>query len=147
MNLNKVFLIGRVTRDIELKSLSSGQTVANLGLATNRVYVDKNGERKEETEFHNVVVYGRQAEICKQYLTKGGLVLIEGRLRTRNWDTPSGEKRYITEIITEKVQLGPKSANQMPLTNKNQVGSAEINNQPEVEEELPELDIESDLPF
>jgi len=92
MNLNKVFLIGRVTRDIELKSLPSGQTVANLGLATNRVYVDKNGERKEETEFHNVVVYGRQAEICKQYLNKGSLVLIEGRLRTRNWDTPSGEK-------------------------------------------------------
>jgi len=147
MNLNKVFLIGRVTRDIELKSLSSGQTVANLGLATNRVYIDKNGERKEETEFHSVVVYGRQAEICKQYLNKGSLVLIEGRLRTRNWDTPSGEKRYMTEIIAERIQLGPKSANQMPLTNKEQPESQGINNQPEVEEELPELDINNDLPF
>ena len=147
MNLNKVFLIGRVTRDIELKSLPSGQTVANLGLATNRVYVDKNGERKEETEFHNVVVYGRQAEICKQYLNKGSLVLIEGRLRTRNWDTPSGEKRYMTEIIAERIQLGPKSANQMPLTNKEQPEFQGINNQPEVEEELPELDINNDLPF
>jgi len=146
MNLNKVFLIGRVTRDIELKSLPSGQTVANLGLATNRVYVDKNGERKEETEFHNVVVYGRQAEICKQYLKKGSLVLIEGRLRTRNWDTPSGEKRYMTEVITEKVQLGPKSANQMPLANKEQP-SIEASSQAEVEEELPELDINNDLPF
>jgi single-strand DNA-binding protein len=147
MNLNKVFLIGRVTRDIELKSLSSGQTVANLGLATNRVYIDKNGERKEETEFHSVVVYGRQAEICKQYLNKGSLVLIEGRLRTRNWDTPSGEKRYMTEIIAERIQLGPKSANQMPLTNKEQPEFQGINNQPEVEEELPELDINNDLPF
>ena len=147
MNLNKVFLIGRVTRDIELKSLSSGQTVANLGLATNRVYIDKNGERKEETEFHSVVVYGRQAEICKQYLNKGSLVLIEGRLRTRNWDSPSGEKRYMTEIIAERIQLGPKSANQMPLTNKEQSESQGINNQPEVEEELPELDINNDLPF
>ncbi len=147
MNLNKVFLIGRVTRDIELKSLPSGQTVANLGLATNRVYVDKNGERKEETEFHNVVVYGRQAEICKQYLNKGSLVLIEGRLRTRNWDTPSGEKRYMTEVITERVQLGPKSANQMPLSSKEQPKPEETDSQAEVEEELPELDINSDLPF
>lgn len=147
MNLNKVFLIGRVTRDIELKSLPSGQTVANLGLATNRVYVDKNGERKEETEFHNVVVYGRQAEICKQYLNKGSLALIEGRLRTRNWDTPSGEKRYMTEVITERVQLGPKSANQMPLSGKEQSKPEETDSQAEVEEELPELDINSDLPF
>src|SRR3989344_1232751 len=83
MNLNKVFLIGNLTRDPELRNLPSGAAVVSFGLATNRVWKDKQGEKQEDAQFHNIVVFGRQAEIVNQYLTKGSLVLIEGRIQTR----------------------------------------------------------------
>jgi len=108
MNLNKVFILGNLTRDPEQRTLPSGQTVVSFGVATNRFYLDQNKEKKQETEFHNVVAFGRLAEIAAQYLKKGSLVLIEGRLRTRNWDDPSGVRHYRTEIIAEAMQLGPK---------------------------------------
>jgi single-strand DNA-binding protein len=108
MNLNKVLILGRVTADPVLKSTNSGMQVANFSVATNRVWNDKAGNRKEETEFHNVVVWGRQAEVASRFLKKGGLVLVEGRLQTRTWDDKTGQKRKTTEIVCERIQLGPK---------------------------------------
>lgn len=115
MNLNKVFLIGRLTRDVELRSTLSGQPVASFGIATNRVWTDKAGQRQEEVEYHNVVVWGRQAELANQYLAKGRLAMIEGRLRTRNWASQTGEKRYRTEVIAERIQFGPRAQAQESL--------------------------------
>jgi single-strand DNA-binding protein len=108
MNLNKVFLIGNLTRDPELRTTPSGQPVASFGLATNRVYTDKSGQKQKQTEFHNIVAWGRLAEIANQYLNKGKSVFIEGRLNTRNWEAQDGSKRYRTEIIAETLQLGPR---------------------------------------
>lgn len=111
MYLNKVILIGNLTRDPELRSLPSGAAVATMGLATNRVWRDRDGAKKEDTQFHNVVVFGKQAETAAQYLKKGGSVLVEGRLQTRSWDDKgSGEKKYRTEIVADRVQFGPKSS-------------------------------------
>jgi len=109
MNLNKVFLIGRLTQDPEVRTTPSGQMVCSFGLATNRVWTNKETKEKEEkTEFHNIILWRRLAEIASQYLKKGSLVLIEGRIQTRNWQDASGNKRYKTEIIAENIQLGPK---------------------------------------
>jgi single-strand DNA-binding protein len=110
MNLNKVFLIGRLTKDPEMKNLPSGKSLCQISIATDRFYTDKDGNKKQETEFHNVILFGRLAEIASQYLKKGSLVFIEGRLRTRNWEDESGNKKLRTEIIAERMQLGPKAA-------------------------------------
>ena len=118
MNLNKVLLIGRLTRDPESKALPSGQSVTNFGLATDRFYNDKSGQRQQQTEFHNIVAFGKLAEITSQYLNKGSLVLIEGRLQTRSWKDNSGSQRYRTEIIAERLQMGPKSANRQNFQNQ-----------------------------
>jgi single stranded DNA-binding protein (ssb) len=111
MNLNKVFLIGRLTRDPEIRVMPSGQQVANFGLATDSFYTDKaSGQRQQKTEFHNLVLFGRLAEIAGQYLKKGSLAMFEGRIQTRDWQDQSGNKRYRTEIIAEAMQLGPRPA-------------------------------------
>ncbi len=110
MYLNKVYLYGNLTRDPEMKSLPSGSKVTQFSLATNRVYKDQEGNKKEQTEFHNIVVFGRQAETSAQYLKKGQGVMIEGRIQTRSWDDKTtGEKKYRTEIVADGVQFGPKS--------------------------------------
>lgn len=108
MYLNKVFIAGNLTRDPELKALPSGANVSSFGVATNRTWRDQNGEKKEATEFHNIVVFGRQADTCAQYLKKGQQVLVEGRLQTRSWDK-DGQKQYRTEIVADRVQFGAKS--------------------------------------
>ena len=108
MNLNKVFILGRLTSDPQLRSTTTGQQVASFGLATNRVWNDKNGQKQESAEFHNIVVWGRQAEIASKFLIKGSLAFIEGRLQTRSWDDKQGQKRRITEVIAERLQLGPR---------------------------------------
>ena len=110
MNLNKVFILGNVTRDPEVRALPSGQQVTNFGIATNRFYTSQAGEKKQEAEFHNVVCFGKLADISSRYLNKGSLVLIEGRIKTRNWQNAQGVKQYKTEIIAETMQLGPKGA-------------------------------------
>ena len=110
MNLNKVYLIGRLTQDPETRSTSSGQSVTTLRMATNRVWKDTSGERRDSTEYHTVIAWSRLGEIASQYLRKGGLVMIEGRLQTRNWTGQDNVKRYVTEIIAESLQLGPKLA-------------------------------------
>ena len=109
MNLNKVFLVGRLTRDPETKSLPSGTSVTSFGLATDRFYSDKSGQKQQQTEFHNIVMFGKLAEIASKYLTKGALTLIEGRIQTRSWQDSSGVKKYRTEILAERMQLGPRS--------------------------------------
>lgn len=111
MNFNKAFVLGNVTRDPELRTTPSGQSVASFGIATNRIWKGQNGQRQQSAEFHNVVAWGRLAEISHQYLKKGSLVFIEGRLQTRSWqDQGSGQKRFRTEIIAENMQLGPRGA-------------------------------------
>jgi single-strand DNA-binding protein len=108
MDLNRVILVGRVTADIELKSTGAGQSVARMGIATNRKWTDKEGGKKEEVEFHNVVLWGKTAEVASQFLKKGSLVLVEGRLQTRNWTDKAGVERKATEIVCESLQLGPR---------------------------------------
>jgi len=109
MYLNKVFLIGNLTRDPELRAIPSGTKVVQLGLATNRVWKDQSGARKEATEYHNVVAFGRQAETLAQYCKKGSSLYIEGRLQTRSWEGQDGKKNYRTEIVLDTFQFGPKA--------------------------------------
>ncbi|MEX0672993.1 MAG: single-stranded DNA-binding protein [Candidatus Paceibacterota bacterium] len=109
MYLNKAIIIGNLTQDPELKSLPSGVQVSNFSLATNRVYNDKDGNKQESSEFHNIVVFGRQAETSAQYLKKGQQALVEGRLQTRSWEDQNGVKKYRTEIIADRVQFGQKA--------------------------------------
>lgn len=104
--VNKVILLGRLGRDPEVRTTQSGQPVANFTLATNRVWRDREGTRHEDTEWHNIVVWGRQAEVAGQYLTKGRQIYLEGRLQTRSWeDRQSGEKKYRTEIVCDNFQM------------------------------------------
>jgi single-strand DNA-binding protein len=112
MNLNKAFILGNVTREPEARSLPSGQQVTNFGIATNRFYTDSSGGKKQQTEFHNIVCFGKLADTSSRYLHKGSLVLIEGRIQTRNWTNSSGTKQYRTEIIAESLQLGPRLTGQ-----------------------------------
>lgn len=108
MNLNKAFLIGNLTRDPEMRTLPSGTPVVSFGVATNRVWINKTGEKQQEAQFHNIVTFGKQAELVKQYLTKGSLVFIEGRIQTRTWDAQDGSKRSRTEVVAERIQFGPR---------------------------------------
>lgn len=108
MYFNRAIIIGNLTRDPELRSLPSGVQLATIGVATNRVWKDKNGAKQESTDYHNVVVFGRQAETTAQYLRKGSSVLVEGRMQTRSWDAADGTKKYRTEIVADRIQFGPK---------------------------------------
>ena len=103
MDLNRAMILGRLTRDPEVKSTPSGQSVANIGVATSRVWKDASGTRQERPEYHNVVLWGKLADIAGQYLGKGRRVYIEGRLETRDWTGQDGVKRYRTEVIAENL--------------------------------------------
>jgi single-strand DNA-binding protein len=107
MYLNKALIIGNLTRDPELKAIPSGIKVCSFSVATNRVWKDKNGAKQEAADYHNVVVFGRQAETVAQYMKKGSQVMVEGRMQTRSWDDAgTGTKKYRTEIIADRVQFG-----------------------------------------
>lgn len=108
MYLNKALVIGNLTRDPEIKALPSGVKVASFGVATNRVWKDKNGVKQENVDYHNIVVFGRQADIVGQYMKKGNSILVEGRMQTRSWDDATGVKKYRTEIIADRIQFGPR---------------------------------------
>lgn len=133
MNLNKVLIAGRLTRDPETKALPSGKMICNFSLATSHSYKGSDGKQNETTEYHNVVVFGGAAENSGKYLTKGALALVEGRLQTRSWDK-DGQKQYRTEILADRVQFGPR------LSQSNGE-SSEVPNYPE-DEINPE-----DIPF
>jgi len=108
-SLNRATLIGNLTRDPEVRQIPSGQKVCTFGLATNRSWTDAQGKKQDASEFHNIVAWGKLAEICGQYLTKGKKVYIEGRLQTREWDGQDGVKRYRTEVVTENMIMLDRS--------------------------------------
>ncbi len=108
MNLNKAMILGNVTRDPESRATASGQTVTTFGIATNRFFTDAQKQKQQKVEFHNIVAWGRLGEICAQYLKRGQLVFIEGRIENRSWEGQDGVKKFRTEIIAESMQMGPK---------------------------------------
>ena len=149
MYLNKAFLYGNLTSDPELKSLPSGIKVTSFGLATNRTYKDKEGNKKEDAQFHNIVAFAKPAELIAQYMKKGSSILVEGRMQTRSWDDKtSGEKKYRTEIVADRTQFGPKAGGGAVGTS---TGSAQVQTPSAVENdsiEYPEEDINpEDIPF
>ena len=155
MYLNKAIIIGRMTADPELRTTGSGQSVVSVSVATNRIWTNREGERQEDTQFHNVVVWGRQAEVVNQFLKKGSLVMIEGRLQTRTWQDNQGQNRRTTEIVAERVQFGPRSTadgsfdtSRAPTGKKKQEDSGGENNIPEINlnEEGEEIS-GKDVPF
>ncbi len=110
MDLNKAIIAGNLTRDPEIRSLPSGAKVCNFSIATNRVWKDKDGVQQKSADFHNIVVFGRQAETSAQYLKKGQQALVEGRIQTRSWEDQKGEKKYRTEVVADRVQFGAKGS-------------------------------------
>lgn len=127
---------GNLTRDPELKALPSGSNVCSMSIATNRTYKDKDGNKQEQVEYHNIVVFGKQAENCAQYLSKGASAFVAGRLQTRSWDGDCGQKHYRTEIVADHVQFGPKSGTPTTDTPKSEMP------------EYPDEDIKpEDIPF
>lgn len=148
MNLNKVILVGRLTQDPQLKTTPSGLAVCSFGLATNKIGKDpKTGQTKKSTEYHNIVLWQRLAEIASQYLTKGSLTLIEGRLQTRTWQDSSGNRRYRTEIIGQSLQMGPRTAGKIiPPEKKEELPAGGKEEIPIIEENEGEIDVK-DIPF
>ena len=115
-SLNKVFLLGNLTRTPELRYTPSGMAVADLRLAVNRNYTTQSGEKRKDTCFLNVVVWGKQAEACREYLDKGSPILVEGRLQTRDWEAKDGQKRTVTEVVAERVQFMERGKGPAPAT-------------------------------
>ena len=145
MYLNKAIIIGNLTRDPEMKTLPSGVSVTNFSVATNRVYKDKDGNKQEQVEFHNIVVFGRQAETTAQYLKKGSSVLIEGRIQTRSWEA-DGVKKYRTEIVADRVQFGPRSGAGAPSASDSNDKSASSKDEKTIEYPTEDINPE-DIPF
>ncbi len=146
MYLNKAIVYGNLTRDPEIKSLPSGIQVCSFSLATNRVYKDRDGKKQESVDYHNIVLFGKQAELAGQYLKKGGGVMIEGRMQTRSWEK-DGQKQYRTEIVADRMQFGPRSAGGgAPVEGGSKGGAAEPAQQSAPE--YPEEEINpDDIPF
>jgi single-strand DNA-binding protein len=148
MNVNIALIVGRLTKDPELKATPSGQSVATFGVATSQTYLDKAGQKKEQTQFHNIVVWGKPAENCKQYLVKGQIVSITGRIQTREWEK-DGQKHRITEVIAQQVQFGPKPTPKSTASAAPASSSAAT----EAQENVPIINVDSeqvnpdDLPF
>jgi single-strand DNA-binding protein len=130
MSVNKVILLGRLGQDPELKYTPGGAAVCNFSMATTESWTDKQGQKQEKTEWHRIVVWGKLAELCNQYLSKGRQAFVEGRLQTRSWDDKDGSKRYTTEILANTVQfIGGATANNNTNVDKsfNQSPAAETN--------------------
>ena len=151
MYINKAIIYGNLTRDPEKKSLPSGMQVTEFGVATNRTWKDKNGAKQESSEFHNIVSFGKQAELVAQYLKKGSPIYIEGRIQTRSWEAKDGSgKRYRTEIVVDNFQFGPKSGGSADPSN---YGSSGVDASPKSEDkggeiEYPEEEVNAeDIPF
>ena len=150
MYLNKATIIGNLTRDPELKTLPSGMKITSFSIATNRTWKDAAGAKKEAVDYHNIVVFGRQAETSAQYLKKGSQAMIEGRLQTQSWDDAgSGKKMYRTEVVADRVQFGTRSEGVASSAPKSENPVASPNKAPELDTiEYPEEDINpEDIPF
>ncbi len=141
MNLNKVFLIGRLTQEVDFRFLPSGTPMAILNLATNRIYKDKTGNLKEETEYHRVVAWGKLAEVCHQNLNKGRLIFVEGRIKSRSWIDGQGNKRVTYEIIAENIKFGPKPGSDIIEKNLEELEAELEDYKLETPEEFGILDI------
>ena len=145
MYINKAILFGNLTRDPELRALPSGMNVCNFSIATNRVYRDRDGKKQEQTDFHNIVVFGRQADTVSQYLKKGSSAYIEGRIQTRSWDQ-NGEKKYRTEVVADSVQFGPRGSGGGRKQDADEPDAAAQNGGPGID--YPKDDINpDDIPF
>ncbi len=136
-SLNAVHLLGNLTRDVELRFISDGNPVANFSIAINRSYKTKSGEKKEDVTFVKIVVWGRRAEVCNEWLRKGSPVLIEGRLQTRSWETQTGEKRSVLEVVANNVQFLPTKGPQQ----------SETAPQAQVQPEVDDINGEDQPPF
>lgn len=150
MNVNKVILVGRLTRDPELRTTPSGQTVATVGLATNDFWTDKGGQKQEKTEFHTVVLWGRLAEIAGQYLTKGQEAFFEGRLQSRTYTGKDGVERKVIDIIASNMQLGSRAqggqgmSGGAPRSNNTYNHPAQKKAQAPIEEEIPTINLDDE---
>jgi single-strand DNA-binding protein len=131
-SLNRVILIGNLTRDVELKFTPTGSPVANFGIAVNRSYKNKQGEKVDNTDFFNIVAWAKLAELCAEYISKGSPVAIEGRLQSRSWETDDGQKRSVVEVVAENVQFLSAGKRQEESTNDTPV---------------EEIDLGDDIPF
>jgi single-strand DNA-binding protein len=146
--------MGRLTADPQLRSTKGGSAVAVFSLATNRVWNDKNNQKQEEVEYHNIVVWGRQAEIVSKFLLKGQIAFVEGRMATRSYEDKTGVKKYVTEIVAERVQFGPKAmgGGAPGNTGFKSPASTEASASTPAIEEIPTINIDEeikaeDLPF
>lgn len=147
MFINKAMIYGNLTRDPEMKALPSGMQVCSFSLATNRVFNDRDGKRQEAADYHNIVVFGKQAENCSKYLHKGNSAYVEGRMQTRSWDK-DGVKQYRTEVIADRVQFGPKGGSTAPSAGGNTSTQHSGDNSPSVLPDYPEEEINpEDIPF
>jgi len=153
MNVNKAIIVGNLTRDPEVRTTTSGQTVTSFGIATNSHWTDKNGQKQEKTEFHNVVLWGRLAEVAGQYLTKGQQAYIEGRIQTRTYTGKDGNERKITEIVGENLQMGSRPQGGSGFTPKSQPVPKSQPTKP-AEEDIPTINLDDeeeikieDVPF
>lgn len=140
--INKVILIGRLGTDPEVKNISPTATVARLSLATSESWTDKEGQKQERTEWHRVVVWGKLAELCGKYLTKGRQVYVEGRLQTRSWEDQQGQKKYTTEIVANTVQFLGAAGETRDLSSTSSNTSANDNFGPE-----PSFNSDEEIPF
>ena len=155
MYLNKAIVYGNLTRDPELRAIPAGSKVATFSIATNRIWKDKSGAKQEAVDYHNIVVFGRQAETVSQYLKKGSSALVEGRMQTRSWDAQDGQKKYRTEIVADHIQFGPRgggapSSTAAPKSDAGAAAEAPSENPPAPTEgiEYPEEEINpDDIPF
>lgn len=152
MYLNKITIYGNLTRDPEMKSLPSGSAVVTFGVATNRTWKDKDGEKKEQTEFHNIVAFGRQAEVIAQYIKRGNPIYIEGRNQTRSWEGKEDKvKHYRTEVVLESFQFGASSErrDQAPRPAAAPGSGYEDKPSPSTADEMVEAEIgaDADIPF
>jgi len=139
MNVNKAIIIGRLTRNPESRTTPSGQMVCSFSMATSRTWKNSSGEKQEKTDFHNIVAWGKLAELCQTYLIKGQMVYVEGRIENRSWEGPDGAKRSRTEIVTETLRFGPKP--------RGAVGEVQTPEEPHVEA-VPEEEINvEEVPF
>jgi len=163
MNLNKVFLIGRLTNDPQLRSTQGGQPISTFSVATNRTWINKAGQKQDEAQFHNVVVWGKQAEIVSRFLKKGSTVMVEGRIQSRAFVDKTGQNRTVTEIVCERFQFGPRAGmgggaggfGSAPASADNQSAGDSFMDEMKDDEPLPEINLEEeeggikaeDIPF
>jgi single-strand DNA-binding protein len=146
-SLNRVFLIGNLTRDPELRYLPTGQAVANFSLAVNRAYATQSGERKEEVTFIRIVAWAKLAEICNEYLKKGSPVCVEGRLQSRSWEAQDGTKRSTIEVIASSVQFLPRGGQGAGRTPEGEVVTEMNDEMPPASETISEKQNNEEVPF